>query len=88
MREAYSFLDDRVTVTRPHAVREIFAVKALRTGKWSPRPDVKNQVEEVKMDVDKMIKKGWTRSADEFAEFREGVWAQNTEVVRRILRYL
>jgi len=82
----YSFLDDRVTVTRPQAVREIFAVKALRTGQWSPRPAVNHRrVKEVAMDVNKMVENGWVRSADQFTIFKDGIWARNTEVVRRIL---
>jgi hypothetical protein len=85
IREAYAFLDDDVTVTRPHAVREIFAVKALRTGQWSPRPGITNQVADVKTAVDEMIKKGWIRSAEQFARFKNGSWAKNTNVVRRIL---
>jgi hypothetical protein len=86
MREAYSFLDDdRVTVTRPQAVREIFAVKALRTGQWSPRTAVKHRENEIMMDVDKMIEKGWIRSADQFATVKDRIWVLNTDVVRRIL---
>ena len=85
IREAYAFLDDDVTVTRPHAVREIFAVKALRTGQWSPRPGITNQVADVKTAVDEMIKKGWMRSAEQFSRFKNGSWAKNTNVVRRIL---
>jgi len=86
MRQMYSFLDDRVTVTRPQAVREIFAVKALRTSQWSPRPAVNHhRVKEVAMDVNKMVENGWVRSADQFTIFKDGIWARNTEVVRRIL---
>jgi hypothetical protein len=84
--ESYSFLDERVVVARPHALREIFAVKALRTGQWSPPPAAKNQVKEVKVAVEKMIKNGWKRSADQFAEFKNDIWANNTDVVRRILK--
>jgi hypothetical protein len=86
MREAYAFLDDDVIVTRPQALREIFAVKALRTGQWLPRPGIKNQVTEAKTAVDKMIKKGWMRSEEQFTRFKDGSWANNTEVVRRILK--
>jgi hypothetical protein len=59
MQESYSFLDDdQVTVTRPQALREIFAVKALRTGQWSPQPALNHISKEVTIDVNKMIKKG------------------------------
>ena len=78
-------LDDRVTITRPQAVREVFAVKALRTGKWSPRPAIGYQVKEVARDVKNMIEKGWVRSADQFATFKEERWAQNRDAVQRIL---
>jgi hypothetical protein len=82
MRQSYSFLDDRVTVTRPQILREISAVKALRTGRWTPRLDAKQQ--EV-ADVNKMIASGWERSPDPFDAFRAGIWAHNEEVMRRIL---
>ncbi|KIM89558.1 hypothetical protein PILCRDRAFT_190842 [Piloderma croceum F 1598] len=85
MRQTYSFIDDRVTVTRPQAVREIFAVKALRTGQWSPQLVVDNQVKNVMMAMDKMIERGWIRSADQFTIFKDEIWARNAEVVRRIL---
>jgi len=90
MRESYSFLDDRIIITRPHALREIFAVKALRTGQWSPPPSMQNQmnVKKVKMGVDKMIEEGWIRTPELFAEFKDGVWEDNRDVVRRILKGL
>jgi len=86
MRESYSFLDDdRVTVTRPQVVREIFAIKALRTGQWSPRPALDHHAKEVMMDVNKMIQKGWIRSTDEFTKFKQEIWARNSNIIRRIL---
>jgi hypothetical protein len=86
MRQTYTFLDDdRVIVTRPQALREIFAVKALRTGQWSPRPNVQEHLKDVTMHAERMIEKGWIRSAEQFAEFKEGIWEQNAEVMRRIL---
>src|ERR1700730_15712509 len=84
-REAYSFLDDCVTVTRPQAVREMFAVKALRTGHWSPRPgpSTEFQLKEVKADMDRMIARGWRCSDEWYAKYKRGIWAQNAEVLKR-----
>jgi hypothetical protein len=91
MREAYSFLDDdRVVVTRPQAAREISAVKALRTGHWSP-PTLarfRYHMKEMKTDMEDMITKGWIRTADQFAAFKHDIWASNEEVVRHILHDL
>jgi hypothetical protein len=86
MRQTYTFLDDdRVIVTRPQALREIFAIKALRTGQWFPRPNVQEHLKEVAVHAERMIEKGWIRSAEQFAEFKEGIWKQNAHAVRRIL---
>jgi hypothetical protein len=87
MRESYSYLaDDRVTITRPQAVREIFAVKAFRTGQWSPQPALNPYIEElVRMDVNKMIKMGWIRSVEQFAAYKGDIRARNTRLMRRIL---
>jgi hypothetical protein len=82
MRQSYSFLDDRVTVTRPQIMREISAVKALRTSRWTPPLAAKQQ--EV-ADVNKMIAMGWARPTDQFDAFKAGIWAHNEEVMRRIL---
>jgi hypothetical protein len=86
MRESYSFLDDeRVVVTRPQALREIFAVKALRTGQWSPQPALSHISKEVTIDVNKMIEKGWMRSEAQFTSFKNNIWANNSQVMRQIL---
>jgi hypothetical protein len=86
MRESYSFLDDdRVTVTRPQALREIFAVKALRTAQWAHQPALDHLAKEVTVDVRKMIEKGWIRSEAQFTSFKNEIWANNSEVMRRIL---
>ena len=83
MRQTYTFLDDdRVVVTRPQAAREISAVKALRTGHWSPGANFEYYVPEV---MEKMIKTGWIRSEARFSTFKREVWEDNRDAVRRIL---
>jgi hypothetical protein len=82
MRQSYSYLDDRVTVTRPHALREILAVKALRTGRW-PLPHPPNL--DVMKDVEKMIEGGWKRSEKQFQSFKDDIRIRNEATVRRIL---
>ena len=76
-----------MTVTRPQAVREIFAVKALRTGHWSPRPGpaTEFQLRQVRTDMENMIAKGWACSEERYAEYKQRIWAHNGDVMRRIL---
>ncbi|KAL0955048.1 hypothetical protein HGRIS_003966 [Hohenbuehelia grisea] len=97
MRESYTYADDdRVVVTRPAAMREIAAIKALRS---------KNAVEFLDSDashtghpvsenshisylVDEMLSRGWTRTKSEYRSYKEDLWKDNEVVVQRLLRDL
>jgi hypothetical protein len=97
MRKAYTYIDDdRVTITRPAAMREMDAILALRTGSaagflasdpsrtgfsMGSNPLIHEAVE-------KMMSKGWVRSKAQFDDFKKDVWSYNNEVVMRILRDL
>jgi hypothetical protein len=87
MREAYSFLGDScVTAMRPQAVREIHAVKALRTGEWSPRPGaMQPQVGRIRRDVDEMLRRGWKCPPEAYMGYKEQLWKQNREMLRKVL---
>lgn len=82
MRASYTYADDdRVVVTRPAAMREIAAIKALRTRRVedeSPNLQTKEAIQE-------MMNRGWTRSKREMQLFKEEIWMQNENVVQRIL---
>ncbi|KAF9493156.1 hypothetical protein BDN71DRAFT_1419911 [Pleurotus eryngii] len=82
MRASYTYADDdRVVVTRPAAMREIAAIKALRTR----RVEDKSSSLQTKKAIQEMMNKGWTRSKREMQLFKEEIWMRNEDVVRRIL---
>ncbi|KAJ7266142.1 hypothetical protein C8J57DRAFT_1511074 [Mycena rebaudengoi] len=79
--------DDRAVVTRPAAMREVDAVRALRTSDEShflqrtgtPRGSPTGRA------VQKMVRLGWVRSAEDFRGVKEDVWRKNERVVERLL---
>ncbi|PIL36619.1 hypothetical protein GSI_00308 [Ganoderma sinense ZZ0214-1] len=96
-RRTYGFVDDdRVVVTRPAAMSEVQALRALRTGDAAAfltfdRAGVGMTMGEmpgVRAAVETMMSKGWVRSAGEWEQWRKGVWAKNDEVAARILKDL
>ncbi|KAG9224550.1 hypothetical protein CCMSSC00406_0002299 [Pleurotus cornucopiae] len=82
MRASYTYADDdRVVVTRPAAMREIAAIKALRT--WKVEDESPNL--QTKKAIQEMMSRGWTRSKREMQLFKEEIWMRNENVVQRIL---
>lgn len=86
MRKAYGYIDeDRVTITRPQALREIPAIGALR-GVYPPSLDLTSWgSEKLSYDVDAMISAGWQRPEEGFKQFKKELWEQNRLAVTRIL---
>ncbi|KAJ7650072.1 hypothetical protein FB45DRAFT_731699 [Roridomyces roridus] len=91
IKKAYAYVnDDRAVVTRPAAMREIEALRALRTG------DVNYFLHRTGTPFDSqtaraaqaMMRKGWVRSGAESRSFKEDAWRANERVVERILRDL
>ncbi|KAF7312498.1 hypothetical protein MIND_00263500 [Mycena indigotica] len=91
IKKAYAYADDpRAVVTRPAAMREVEALRALRTG------DVTHFLQQTRISPEsstaqgakRMVQQGWVRSAQESRSFKEGVWAANERVVERILHDL
>lgn len=96
-RRTYAFVDDdRVVVTRPAAMSEVQALRALRTGDASAflASDpagvgmAMGEMPAVRAAVESMMNKGWVRSTGEWEQWRKGVWARNDEVAARILKDL
>ncbi len=82
MRASYTYADDdRVVVTRPAAMREIAAIKTLRTRHAVDEP----ANFQTKRAIQEMMDRGWTRSKREMQLFKEEIWMQNEEVVQKIL---
>ena len=86
MRQAYGYIDDdRVTITRPQALREIFAIGILRDA-YPPRLDLHSVSSgRLAVDVAEMLDAGWRRSQKDFARFKSKLWEQNRDAVERIL---
>ena len=96
-RRTYGFVDDdRVVVTRPAAMSEVQALRALRTGDadafLASDPAgvgmTMGEMPAVRAAVESMMSKGWVRSNGEWEQWRRGVWAKNDEVAARIMKDL
>jgi hypothetical protein len=86
---AYTYAnDDRAVVTRPAAMREVEALRALRTGDASHFYDRYKILPDspVRQSAEEMMHRGWTRSKDDSQSFKEGIWKANDQVVERLLR--
>lgn len=95
MRKAYKYIDDdRVVVTRPSTMREVQALKALRTGEagWFLDEDPNgdgirlSSVNRLVNDVHEMLSRGWTRVRAEVRQFKEALWKENDAVALRLLK--
>ena len=104
MRKAYGYIDDdRVTITRPQALREISALGVLRqaasrsgftngtkirSGNYSSSEGLMFQSDKFERGVDEMIHQGWHRDTEGFEIFKLNLWEKNGEAIRRILNDL
>jgi hypothetical protein len=97
MLDAYTYIDDdRVVITRPAVIREIDAIKALRSGNASallasdPAKSGKpiGSHRYVRQAVEKMMREGWIRPREGFMAVKRNIWHQNEKVVWRLLRDL
>jgi hypothetical protein len=82
--------DDRAVVTRPAAMREIEAIRALRsrdTSSFFHRTEIPMDSPTAQAAAS-MLQLGWTRSTEESRAFKEQIWRANDRVVERILRDL
>lgn len=77
--------DDRIVVTRPAAMREVAALKALRTGDASSflganMPHTRHTIGSnllIRKAVDEMLSRGWTRSLEEMEMYKRDLWKRN-----------
>jgi len=97
MRDAYTYINhDDVVVTHPAAMKEVHAIRALRTGNYadflSSDPSGTGITmgfhSGVERAVEEMMRRGWVRTKRQFDEFKQGVWNSNDVVVMRLLRDL
>ncbi|KAF7316684.1 hypothetical protein HMN09_00401300 [Mycena chlorophos] len=91
IKKSYTYVDDRrAVVTRPAAMREVEALRALRAGDVSYFLRGAGIVADspTAQTAQRMIRHGWVRSAEESRAFKESIWAANERVVERILRDL
>jgi hypothetical protein len=85
-KAAYQYAaDDRLLITRPQGLREIHALKALRTGRWdSPRATEMNRsARRLQKEVKDMLEGGWRRSNAGFNDVKERIWKENDAVLVR-----
>lgn len=85
-------------VTRPAAMREVAALKALRTEDPSsylqmsmPNMDAHKTMGSnaaIRDAVQDMISRGWTRRKSDLENFKSGLWNRNDLLAKRILRDL
>jgi len=97
LREAYTHIDDdKITITRPAAMTEVQAIKALRMGDASPflaSDPAKSGTRlgdhrAIREAVDEMMRKGWVKTTEGFEECKRKTWEKNEVVMMRILRDL
>lgn len=95
MRGAYVYVDDdRAVVTRPAAMREIAALKALRTGDASSFletniPHTQSTVGSsfpIRKAVDEMLSDGWTRSLKDKENYKRELWRRNDRLAEKLLQ--
>jgi hypothetical protein len=87
IRSSYTYVakddsDDRVTITRPQFMREMEAIRALRTGYHE---GMSNVTKAESAHVERFLARGWKRSEEDFAAVKEAIWRRNEEVVRSVL---
>lgn len=98
-RQSYVYADDdRVVVTRPAAMREIAALKALRTANatsfletsmpnMSPDKKIGSNIV-IRDGVRDMMIRGWVRSKSDMEIFKKGIWEKHDLLAQRIIRDL
>ncbi|KAJ7773484.1 hypothetical protein B0H16DRAFT_1304851 [Mycena metata] len=91
IKAAYTYAsDNRAAVTRPAAMREVEALRALRTQDASyflHRTGIALDSSTARA-AEAMLRLGWVRSPEESRAFKEEIWQANDRVVERILRDL
>ncbi|KAI0750673.1 hypothetical protein C8Q80DRAFT_1153320 [Daedaleopsis nitida] len=94
-RRTYGFIDDdRIVVTRPQAMSEVQALRALRTGDASAffasdpagTGVTMGDIPAVREAVERMMHAGWEKSRSGWEAWRAELWKANADVAERILR--
>ncbi|KZO94022.1 hypothetical protein CALVIDRAFT_484889 [Calocera viscosa TUFC12733] len=85
------FSDPSILIGRPHALREVQALRCLRTG-VPPAPPVSSDIghdSRVRVlwetEVLKLLTSGWRRENDAFTQVKGQVWQANAQVAERLL---
>lgn len=83
IRKVYTYTaSPLVSLLRPTYLREIAAIKVLRSGTFSPEGKVPPGVEG---EAEEMVRKGWKRGEKGWREYQEGLRRRNADVGRRLL---
>lgn len=95
MRKAYRYIDDdRVVVTRPAAMSEVSALKALRTRDASFFLDSDpsglgrkmSEIHGLESAVHEMLEIGWIREKRAVDKYKRELWHRNEVLAERLLR--
>ncbi|KAJ7485665.1 hypothetical protein FB451DRAFT_1127892 [Mycena latifolia] len=89
IKQSYTYIaDDRAVVTRPAAMREVEALRALRSGDPSYFLDRAGlgMDSPIALAAAAMMRRGWTRSKGDFQSFKQELWDANDRLVERLLR--
>ena len=97
MRKAYGYIDDdRAVVTRPAALREVEALKVLRTGNATSFLDsvsasTGRQMRDIRgLDkaIQRMLDVSWIRTHEELVQYKREIWHRNENLIERLIRGL
>ena len=89
MMKAYGYIDDdRVTIVRPQAIREVEALRILRSEISKSLVPPGSFPVAFLQDLESMERKGWRRSQRGFDHFKRELWESNREAMWRILNDL
>ncbi|KAL7414541.1 hypothetical protein BDY24DRAFT_385586 [Mrakia frigida] len=93
IRKVYTYTSSpSITLLRPSYLREIAALKVLRSGVWSP-PSLPSSEDGriasvppgVEGEIEEMIRLGWKRTEESWRVYQKGLSERNREVGRRLL---
>ena len=91
MKRSYTYANNEaVIITRPAAVREVAALRALRSNDSQHFTDISHEGMQmnphISATMDKMLQRGWKRDKSGFKVFKQNIWTENERVMERIIR--
>jgi hypothetical protein len=96
VREAYTYLDDRIFVHEPATMGSIRAIQALRAGSVTAFLASDPSGSGIRMSsnhhvvkaVNSMVHSGWIRQKEGLEDMKRQIWSRNEAAVGKLLRDL